>query len=293
METINVTEIILETINSLFSNLFSSIDNSLYPILDDLTFIDTTILNENYLENILGSSAQDGILLLCNSLLIGFILYYSISSFLSHLTLSSTQHPLQFIFRLIIFTILMNCSFFFCEQLISINSLISSSIRNLGETLFNKNICFSGLIEELNSTISIGKESLNIFSIDGLIKGFISFGLFNLIFSFSLRYILLKVFILLSPFAIITLILDKSAWFFRSWFRSFLSLLFLQDFVSIILLVTFSIDYSNDTLSKLLYVGSIYTLIKANSFVQQLVGGITANIQNGLHGFKSIFMKGG
>ena len=292
METINVTEIILETINTLFSNLFSSIDNSIYPILDDLCFIDTTILNTNHLEELLGTSAQNGILLICNSLLIGFILYYSLSSFLSYLTLSSPQHPLRFIFRLVIFTILMNFSFFFCEQLISLNSLISSSIRNLGEILFHKNICFAGLVEELNSIISVGKDTFNLFSIDGLIKGFISFGLFNLIFSYSLRYILLKVFILLSPFAIITLILDKSSWFFKSWLRSFLALLLLQNFVSIILLITFSIDYTDDTLSKLLYIGTIYALIKANSLIQQLIGGISTNIQNGLQGIKSVFMKG-
>lgn len=293
METINLTETILETINTLFSNLFSSIDNSLYPILDDLTFIDSTILKTNYLEEILGTSAQDGILLLCNSLLIGFILYYSLSSLLSYITLSVPQHPFQFVFRLIIFTILMNCSFFCCEQLISFNSLVSSSIRNLGEILFNQNICFSGLIEELNSIISVGQDDFNLFSMDGLIKGFVSFGLFNLIFSYSLRYILLKVFILLSPIAIITLILDKSAWFFKSWFRSFLALLLLQNFVSIILIITFSIDYTDDTLSKLLYIGAIYTLIKANSFVQQLIGGVSANVQNGIQGMKSVFMKGG
>lgn len=292
METANITEIILETINTLFSNLFSSIDNSLYPILDDLCFINTSILKTNYLEDILGTSAQNGILLICNSLLIGFILYYSISSLLSYLTLSATQHPLRFIFRLVIFTILMNFSFFFSEQIIYLNSLISSSIRNLGEFLFHKNICFSGLMEELNSIISVGKNTFNIFSIDGLIKGFISFGLFNLIFSYSLRYILLKVFILLSPFAIITLILDKYSWFFKSWLRSFLALLLLQNFVSIILLITFSTDYTDDTLSKLLYIGAIYALIKANSLIQQLIGGISTNIQNGLQGIKSVFMKG-
>lgn len=58
MESVNVTEIILETINTLFSNLFSSIDNSLYPILDDLTFIDTNVLKEHFLEQILGQSTR-------------------------------------------------------------------------------------------------------------------------------------------------------------------------------------------------------------------------------------------
>ena len=293
METVNVTDIILKTINTLFSNLFSSIDNNLYPILDDLTFVDNAILKSHYFEKILGNSTQEGILLLCNSFLIGFILYYGISSLIHYFTFSSPQHPLQFILRLIVFTILMNCSFFFCEQIIYLNSLISSAIRNLGETLFNKNICFSGLIEELNSVVSIGKDDFNLFSIDGLIKGFISFGLFNLIFSYSLRYIMLKVFILLCPIAIITLTSEKSSWFFKSWFRSFLSLLLLQNFVAIILVVIFSIDYTDDTLSKLLYVGAIYALTKANSFVRELIGGISIDVHNGFQGIKSVFMKGG
>lgn len=221
------------------------------------------------------------------------MLYYSISSFISYYTFSSNQHPLQFIFRLLIFTLLMNFSFFLCEQLISLNSLISSSIRSLGENLFNQNICFSGLIEQINSIASIGEDSFNLFSIDGLLKGFISYGLLNLIFSYSLRYIMVKVFILLSPFAIMTLILDRSAWFFKSWFKSFLSLLLLQNFVSIILVVTFSIDYSDDILSKLLYIGSIYALLKANHFIRELIGGISTNVQNGISGIKSLFMRGG
>lgn len=218
-------------------------------------------------------------------------MYYSISSFISYYTLSNTQHPIRFIFRLIIFTILMNFSFFICEQLISLNSILSSTIRNLGEILFNKNICFSSLIQELNSVISVGKDNFNIFSMDGIIKGFVSCGLFNLVFTYALRYVLIKVFVILSPFAILTLISDKSIYFFRAWFRSFLSLLLLQTFISIILLVTFSIDYSNDTLSKLLYIGSIYALIKANNYIKELLGGISINVQNNFSSIKSFFAK--
>lgn len=291
-EVVNITEVILNAINTLFSNLFSSIDNSLYSLLDDLTFINTDFFNNSFLESILGNSTQSGIILIANSVLIGFILYYAFSSFLAYFTFSSNQKTLSFIFKLIFYTILMNFSLFFCKQIISLNSLINLAIRNIGETLFSKSVCFSCLIENLNSIISIGSDDFNLFTIDGLIKSFISFGLFNLVFTYSLRYIMLKVFILVSPFAIISLILDKTSWFFKTWLRSFFALLMVQNFIAIILLIAFSVDFNDNLLSKLLYVGCIYALIKANSYVREIFGGISTDVSTSLSSFKSRFIGG-
>ena len=80
----NVTTIIIETINTILQNLFSSIDNSLYSILDDITFISSDIINDSYFEKILGTSSSNGVLLIANSLLFGFVLYYSIMYIFSH-----------------------------------------------------------------------------------------------------------------------------------------------------------------------------------------------------------------
>ena len=43
----NITQIIIDTINTILGNLFSSIDNNLYSILDDIAFINSDILNGN------------------------------------------------------------------------------------------------------------------------------------------------------------------------------------------------------------------------------------------------------
>ena len=86
-DQINFVNIITQTINNLFSNLFSSIDNSLYNILDDLLFINSNIMDNSYLEAIFGSRVS-GIILICNSLLIGFVLYYSLSLLFSYFTYS-------------------------------------------------------------------------------------------------------------------------------------------------------------------------------------------------------------
>ena len=77
---------------------------------------------------------------------------------------------------------------------------------------------------------------------DGIIKSFISIELINLIFTYSIRYILVKIFIIVSPFAFLSLISNSTSWFFKSWLRAFISLLFIQSFVGIILLIVFSIN---------------------------------------------------
>lgn len=275
----NITQTIIDTINSIFNNLFSSIDNSLYSILDKLLFINEDILKESFLQNLLGNSFSKSLLIIANSLLFGFSLYYCFKLLFSHFSYVEIEKPYQFVFKLLIFGICINFSYFICEKILSINYLISSSICEVGKNIFNMDISFSNLLLELNSIISIEQSSFNIFSVDGLIKSFISLGLFNLVFSYSLRYILLKVFVLITPFAFLTLINHSTSWFFKTWIRSFLSLLLLQSFVSIILIIIFSLNFnSQDLFSKFLYIGGIYALSKANSYIKDLIGGISTDI---------------
>lgn len=284
----NITQTIINTINSIFSNLFSSIDNNLYSILDKLLFINEDILKESFLQNLLGNSVSKSLLIIANSLLLGFSLYYCFKLLFSHFSYIELEKPYQFIFKLLIFGICMNCSYFICERIISINYLISSSICEVGKNIFHTDISFSNLILKLNSIISIEQNSFDIFSVDGLIKGFISLGLFNLVFSYALRYILLKVFILITPFAFLTLINHSTSWFFKTWLRTFLGLLLLQSFVSIILLVVFSLDFSStDLFSKFLYIGGIFALSKANSYMKELIGGISTDISTNFNGFQN------
>lgn len=287
----NITQIIIDTINTIFETLFSSIDNNLYSVLDDITFINSDILQDKNFENLFGTSASNGILLIANSFLLAFILYYAIRYLMAHFTYTQTETPFGFFIKLILCGIAMNCSFFLLEFILDLNANVSLAIRNLGEILFQKNICFSELISTINTNIAIDTNSLNIFSLDGLLKGTLSISLLNLVFSYSLRYILIKVFILLSPFAFLSLTLEKTSWFFKTWFRNLFSLLLIQIIVSIVLLILFSMDYSSSNLfTKFTYVGGIYALIKTNSIVRDFVGGISTEISQSVKnfvGFKS------
>lgn len=291
MDANSLIELITEVLNSIFSNLFSSIDNNLFLILDNLAFVNTDIINSTYIEDIIGNNLSSGILVVANSLVVGFVLYYAVSYLFSYISLSHIQNPVIFILRLILILIFMNSSFFICEKVLSLNFNISLAIRQIGEDLLNKDISFSSLITQLNSSIYIN-SNINIFSVDGMAKGFISFGLFNLVFSYALRYVMIKVFVLICPFAILSLISSKTTWFFSSWLKSFLALLFIQILVSIILLIIFTFNFeSQDIMSKIMYIGAVYALIKSNSFIKEIMGGISINVENNLNNFKYLFKK--
>lgn len=290
MENSNLTTSIIETINSIFETLFSSIDTTIYSVLDELTFIDKNILNNSIFQKIFVSTGNNGLLVIANSLLVGFSLYYAIRLIYSYYMNLQIERPYQFIFKLLIFGIVMNCSYFICNQFIQINSFISDAIRTVGSNIFGHDISFSELINKLNY-LSIKENEFNIFSFDGLIKSFISISLFNLIFSYSLRYIMVKVFILITPFAILSLINESTSWFFKTWLRTVLSLLFQQSLVAIILLIIFSFNFSsNNIISQLMCIGGIYALVRANSYIRSLIGGISTDVSNNFN-ISSKFLK--
>ena len=287
--TNNITQTIIDTINTIFETLFASIDNNLYSVLDEITFINSDILNDSNFEKLFGTSTSNGILLIANSLLLGFLLYYGFKYLMSHITYHKVDSPFSFVIKIIIFGICMNFSFFIVQMLLDLNSNISLAIRSLGENLFGKNICFSELINTINTKASIDTSSLNIFSIDGLIKSTLSISLLSLVFSYSLRYIMVKVFVLLSPFAFISLCTDNTSWFFKSWLKNLFSLLFIQIIVSLVLLILFSLDFDNTNLfNKFVYVGGIYALIRANTFVREFIGGVSTNVSQSV---KSLIHK--
>ena len=288
-ETINLTQTIFNSLNELFSQLFSSIDNSIYSVLDQIIFIKPDIISNSAFEQILGTSSSSGLLLICNSLILGFILYYAINYLISHLTYSKIDSPKQFIFKAIIFIAIMNSSLWICEQIINIIYLITLDNHNIGDSLFHSTIDFSHFIDNINKSLYISGNNFNIFSFDGIIKSFTSFGLINLIFTYSLRYIMIQIFVLLSPFAFLSLITNASEWFFKVWFKSFISLLLVQILISIILLLSFTINISqNTTISKLLYIGIIYALVRESNYMKELFGGISTTINSGFSNFTKI-----
>lgn len=130
-------------------------------------------------------------------------------------------------------------------------------------------------------------KKINIFSLDGIIKGTLTVSLLNLVFSYALRYVMIKILILLAPFAFLSLTTENTAHFFKSWYRNIFSLLFVQIIVAIVLLLLFSMDYSKaNLLNRFIYLGGIYALIRSNSIVRELFGGMSTIVQTGVSRLK-------
>lgn len=283
---INYSEIIIEVINNLFSTLISSIDNSIYSLIDKTVFIDANIMKDSFFNNLLNS--QFGLTYIANSILIGFVLYYCAKLMFSHYSGISIEHPYQFLIKTILCAIFINSSYFVCEQILNINALISSSIAELGSSFFGQEVSFNNLITQTNVFIR-NSSAIDMFSFAGILKSFITFGLLNLLFSYSIRYILIKVFILITPFAILSLTTQSSSWFFRSWFKNFLSLLLVQSLISLILLIIFSLNTkSGNIMSQISYISAIFVLTKANNYMKDLFGGISTDFNVSISALKSL-----
>ena len=102
---------------------------------------------------------------------------------------------------------------------------------------------------------------------------------------------MIKVFILIFPFCILSLLNPNSSWIFKSWIKCFLSLLLIQQLISIIFLIIFSINFNSDTFSQFMYIGSIYALIKANSYIREIFGGISTDVHSNISNFSQLLKK--
>ncbi len=288
-QTINVGEVILDTINSLCNSLFSSIDNSILPELDNLIFLNSDATKTTYMERIFGENFETGLLTIANSLIIAFVLYYAIKRFTAFYSVASIENPYQFLVKAIVLAILTMFSLTICTNILNFTYEVTEFILDLGHKIFGTDISFSGLITKLSASSS---GTFNLFSFDGVLKGMLSISSFTLIITFAFRYILTKVLILLSPFAFLCLMNKSTYGIFKGWLKSFASLLLIQIVIALILLIPFAILKENpdSVFNKFLLIGSIYALIKSNQFVKEFINGtgISTDFSSGFAGLRSI-----
>lgn len=80
-QSINVTEVVIDTINSLCDSLFSSINKSIFPELDKLIFLNSDLTESTYIERIIGTDFNTGLLVLAEFFLCAFVIYYAVRRF--------------------------------------------------------------------------------------------------------------------------------------------------------------------------------------------------------------------
>lgn len=290
MDSSTILESINSSINSLYSSLIHSFSSDTFEILDNITFINSDIINNKYFKNFLDYKSQS-ILYIVNSLLIAFLIYYAISFLFSHFFGNSVENPLQFLIKFTVCAICINFSYFICEQIINIFEIITNLIREYAFSIFSIDVSFSYLAKQLDKLYikELTSSSAFMFSFDGILQLFITFGFFNLLFTYSYRYILIKLLILLSPFFILSFCLNSTKWLFKMWLKNFISMLSIQIIVSLLLTIIISLKYSfDDSTIKILYIGALYTLMKVSSFVKDFSSGFTTDITTNISSIKNI-----
>ena len=269
--TLNLTTLICDSLNSIFFNFFSSINHTVYSNLDNILFIQPDIIQDAKFQKLFGTDTSNGLLLVANSLIFGIILFYVLKFVVSHLTYSPIDTPYQFIFKFIIFIACMNCSFKLCEMFISLIGLLSDFICEIGYSITGYEISFSSLIDLIHSKLYPSVQMFNIFSFDGILKLCSTIGIIYILMTYSVRYLLCKIFVLLAPFAFISLINHRFDGFFKGWLKQFFILLFMQIFVSLVLVLGFTLDfYLGHVLSELIYFSIVIVIAKCQYTIKEL-----------------------
>ncbi len=293
-QTISQTEIInliMSVINEMFSNLFSSIDNTIYSLLDEIVFVNSDLVITQGITNIF-SSSKFNILILANILLSGLVIYHIGKIVLSLYTHNQTELPYMYILKVTIYAILLNSSLYICEKIIDLNSLICQYLSELGTYLFDTEITFISFINSMNDLIA-EFNSFTLFSIDGVIKCMITFGFISLLISYILRFILIKLLVICSPFAFLCLLSDNLKPYFSNWLKYLISLLILQNIVIVVMYIPHILNFENDVYSKFLIIGVIYTLHNLNNYLKEFLGGfnLSNNISLNTSSLQSLFKK--
>lgn len=269
------TNNIIETINIVAQKIFSSVEGELYPLLDKIVIITPDILKQEPLKNMVFEEKNVAMTLVATSFITFIVVCFTLSRIISMYTGKETQNTWQIILRIIICSILMSTSYYICKEILNINNLITSIILSVGEDITGKNISFESFKEVITN---LEKYMTNDFiSIDGMIKGLISFGTITLVLNFAIRYATIIFLLFVSPIAFIFAASDMTISIFKSWFKLLITNLITQIVVIIIIIIPLSFKKVDSIIFKIVLVGTIYILYRLNNIIKDLFGNILNN----------------
>jgi len=269
-------ENILSTINIIAEKIFKSVEGEVFKGLDEFLIVNESILNREPLKTLFVKSDGEGLIVLAISFVIFFLVYYIIVRTITMYNGESTENVFKYMLRVVLCVICSASSLFVCEQILSINGLLTDVIASIGKDLTGEKICFESLREiAVNLDEFMSEEAI---SVDGIIKGVISFGATSILITFAIRYVTLIFLVLISPIAIMFAASSATYGIFKSWIKMLCSTLVVQDVVLVILMIPLSVKTIDNNLFRIILVGSIYLLYKINNFSKEFLGSISEQI---------------
>lgn len=259
---------IISNLNLLSEKLFKSVEGEVYKTLDKILIISPDILNSEPLSNIFFENKVNGMILIANSLMMFYITYYIFTQILSLYNGNTTENIYVFIIKLIVIFILVNNSYFICNLILDILNGLTEAIDIFGKDISNESITFNNLKEKIISIKDFMKNDF--LSLDGLIKGVISFGAITILINFSIRYVTVIFLIIIFPIVLTTLASNITIGIFKSYFKLLMITLLTQIVVKLIILIPIMYKNVDSIMYKIILVGSIYIIYRINTFVKDI-----------------------
>lgn len=272
-----MSENILDSLNIVLEKIYSSVESNVYKLLDKLTTISPNILNQEPLKQIFKDDS--GIIFVAISLFLFYVLQYVIMKLIAMYNGRNPENAFKFTLRVILTIVLVSSSEYICKMVLEINEMFTEIITSVGENISKHEISFIGFSEVITDLEEyMGKDNLGI---DGLIKGFISFGAVTLLIQYSVRYVTIIFCILVMPFAIMLSITNTTRGIFYSWIKLCIINLSQQWIVKLLLIIPLSFKNIETDIFKIIVLGTIYLLYKLNVFSKELFGNISVDAKKG------------
>lgn len=267
-----MTENLLNSINILLEKIYKSVEGNVYELLDKLVIISANILKQEPLKYIFKD--ENGATFVATSLILFYIVQYMLMKLIAMYNGNNPENAFKFILRIIITIAIASSTKYICELVLQINEIFTNIISSIGENISKHEISFVGFgevvtdLEKYMSSDNLG--------VDGLIKGFISFGAITLLINYSVRYVTIIFCILVMPFAVMFSITPSTRGIFDSWLKICIVNLSQQWIVKLLLIIPLSFKEVDTDIFKIIVLGTIYLLYKINLFSKEFLGNISA-----------------
>lgn len=259
-EAIIVLKELWDSTSDLFIKLMPT---NFYKMLDEVAFLNCDFLGVGSGGNILDNTKKiaDAVIGLSNLVVWGILIIYSLKILFGYFISKRFDTPWKFFVRMIIFGVLSNAAFFICYTGIFFSENCTEYIRSyVGENQTSFNILEEYVIDDnIQELDGVGSS----YSFEALIT--ILIYVFTLFVGICLcmRYILIKLLILLSPIFFVLGGFKSSEKIFFCWCKVFFSLIFAQVLYCIVIAI---INFVNldDKLFSQFFIFSILLFVCKN-----------------------------
>lgn len=263
---------VLGNFNALFEKILKSVESTIYKNLDKITDITPKLLKQEPIKKLFFSDKVNGIILIANSFVMFYICYYIICTFISMYNGKKIENFYSFILKMVLVLIFVNNSYYLCEQILNIFSIITNAIADFGKDAVGKEINFVNLNEKVTSIKKLMKDDA--ISLNGIIRGIISFASINIMINFSIRYVTIIFLIVFSPIGIILSFSKITRGIFKSWLNMLIVNLSIQVITKFILIIPLAFKTVNSDIFKMVVIGTMYLLYKLNTFIKEILNKI-------------------